>query len=131
MQHAGERADLVAHGEAAFVGTRLGFVPALRTISTGFDLAALWKGLSEGEKPEPAPLDAPQIYAVWRRGFEVFHAPLSDAEARGLELARGGATLGEVCEAFAGAEDPARAAFEAIASWFNEGWVAQILPPDA
>ena len=62
--------------------------------------------------------------AVWRAGHEVFHAPLGEAEARGLGLALEGASLGQVCAAFSAEEDPAAAAFAALASWLDEGWVA-------
>ncbi len=60
---------------------------------------------------------------VWRRGFEVFHVEVSEAEARALEsLLSGAGDLPAVCEPFA---EPAEA-FTAIASWVNEGMIASL-----
>jgi hypothetical protein len=123
--------ELAAVGPEGFASTRLKFVPALRTFSARVDLMQLWQGLQKGEKPPPIELDGPVTIAVWKNGFEVFHSALSNREAAALESAVRGATLGEVCEAFADAEDPAGTAFQTLASWFNEGWVAAIAPPDA
>ena len=61
---------------------------------------------------------------VWRAGFEVFHGRVQLDEARALERARDGEPLSTVCAAFVEREDPAGAAFAALASWFDEGWVA-------
>lgn len=69
--------------------------------------------------------------AVWRRGYEVFHCPLSSDEARALAAAMAGAPLAEVCGHFGEREDPAAAAHGAIASWFLEGWVEGARPGGA
>ena len=122
---------LAAVGPEGFAATRLAFVPALRTLQAHFDLKALWRALGQGEKPAATALPEAATFAVWKRGFEVFHAPLSVEESAALAVAMRGATLGEVCEAFAAVEDPAGTAFQTIASWFNEGWIAAISPPDA
>ncbi|TMB06491.1 MAG: hypothetical protein E6J66_19265 [Deltaproteobacteria bacterium] len=61
--------------------------------------------------------------AVWRKGFEVLHAPIDQDEARALALAQSGESLGAVCEAFVERPDAVEAAFRAISSWFAEGWV--------
>ncbi len=65
---------------------------------------------------------------VWRkidatqgaRGFQVFHAAIPADEADGLTRLVAGQGVAEVCEAFADRQDPAGAAFAAIASWANE-----------
>jgi hypothetical protein len=62
--------------------------------------------------------------AVWRKGFDVFDAELAPEEARALQLALGGAPLGEICGAFG----ESQAAFAALQSWLAEGWIAAICP---
>lgn len=118
--------ELAALGPERFATVTLRFVPALRTLQVTHDLPALWKALQDGDQPAPSKLEAPRTIAVWKHGFEVFHAQLAPTEADALALALRGAPLGEVCEPFAGEADPASAAFEALASWFNEGWVAAL-----
>jgi hypothetical protein len=100
---------------------RLRFVPALRVLELEHDLAALWHAL-EGSAPVGPPSPRDQSVAVWRKGFEVLHAPIEDDEAHALTLARSGEPLGVVCEAFAERSDAVEAAFRAISSWFAEGW---------
>jgi hypothetical protein len=87
-----ERLPPVAEADLPLV--RLRFVPALRLLENA---------------------------VVWKKDFEVFHAPIDQAEARALSLAMAGEPLGAVCEAFDGVE----AAFRAISSWFAEGFVRE------
>jgi hypothetical protein len=76
--------------------------------------------------PLPAPVRGPAAVAVWRAGYDVFHAALAADEAEALARALGGASIAEVCAAFVGRDDPEHAAFEALASWVTEGWVAGV-----
>ncbi|MFT3713934.1 MAG: DUF692 family protein [Archangium sp.] len=64
-----------------------------------------------------------KTHVVWRSGFEVFQAPLTDAEHDALCAARGGASLGDVLAPYG---EDAGAAFEALRSWFNEGMVSRL-----
>jgi len=100
-------------------GLRLRFVPALRVLALGHDLSALWE---DGAQPGP-PSPRKEQVAVWRKDFEVLHAPIDADEARALDLARSGEPLGVVCEAFAARPDAVEVAFRAISSWFAEGWI--------
>jgi hypothetical protein len=104
---------------------RLRFVPALRALRLAHDFEALWQALEDGGTPPP-PSHRGRVLAIWRKEFEVLHAPIEDDEARALELARAGEPLGVVCEAFAERHDAVEAAFRAISSWFTEGWVREI-----
>ncbi|MBS2026849.1 MAG: putative DNA-binding domain-containing protein [Deltaproteobacteria bacterium] len=122
---------LVALGQDAFASVRVKFVPALETHVFAHDLEALAEKLHEGETPEPIALEAKVTLVVWRQGFDVFHVALSANEAEALARARAGATLAEVCDAFAAEEDAANVALSAIASWFNEGWIAELITPAA
>jgi hypothetical protein len=69
--------------------------------------------------------------AVWRSGFDVFHAALEEDEAAALGRALAGEPLAHVCEAFGERADAAQAAFEALSSWVDDGWVAGIERPRA
>ena len=117
---------LVALGQDAFASVRVKLVPALQTHVFAHDVEALVEALREGETPEPIALEGKATLVVWRQGFEVFHVTLSAVEADALERARAGATLAEVCDAFANEDDAANVALSAIASWFNEGWIAAL-----
>lgn len=108
--------------EAALPRVRFAFAPAVRLLRLAHDAPALWRAVEEGRELPPA-RRAGVAVAVWRKGFDVFHAVLSEDEACAVEEALAGEPLGAVCEPFAGREDAAAAALRAIASWFQEGWV--------
>jgi hypothetical protein len=92
------------------------------------DALTLWRRVSSGDPPGP-PDPTPTVAVVWRDGPDVLHAPLDLEEGLALEAALAGDSLARVCAAFGRAEDPARTAFGALSSWFDEGWVSAILPP--
>lgn len=119
------REALAALGPGAFADARLRLVPALRFLVLDHDVTALWRRLEDGEPPGSPSAD-PTAAAVWRAGYEVFHGRVEPDEARALEAARAGEPLASVCAAFGQREDPAAAAFAALASWFDEGWIAAI-----
>jgi hypothetical protein len=64
--------------------------------------------------------------AVWRSGFDVFHVIVPPDEAAAIEAAIAYEPLGLVCAAFQDREDAARAAFEALAGWAEEGWISAV-----
>ena len=108
-----------------FLEARLRLAPALRVLAVEHDAVGLWRALEHGS-PAPPPAPGIQAIAVWRREFEVFHTALELDEATALESAASGDPLARVCAGFNGREDAARAAFDAITSWFDEGWVAAV-----
>ncbi len=108
-----------------FLEAKLRLVPALRLLVLDQDAAALWRRLERGEEHGPVE-PGPVTLAVWRAGHDVFHATLDLDEALALELAIAREPLARVCAAFARREDPAGAAFSALASWIDEGWVAGV-----
>jgi hypothetical protein len=116
---------LAALPEGSFLEARLRFVPALRLLAQDHDVAALWRSLERGEEPGP-PKAGPAAVAVWRTGFDVFHAALDPAEAAALASALAGEPLSRVCAAFGEGESAAAAAFAALSSWLEEGWVAGV-----
>jgi hypothetical protein len=108
-----------------FSAARLRLVPALRVLRVRHDVSSLWRALVRGEPPPP-PSPGRGAVAVWRSGFDVFHAVVPGDEADAVAAARRGAPLAEVLGAFEGRADPAAEALDAIESWFAEGWVAQV-----
>ncbi|MFY3742515.1 putative DNA-binding domain-containing protein [Anaeromyxobacter sp. Red801] len=127
---AAAHASLAALGPAAFPDTSIVLVPALRVLALDHDVAALWRRLEAGEAAGAA-VAAPTAVVVWRAGLDVFHAVVELDEARALRLARAGRPVSAICAAFADREDPAAAAFAALASWLDEGWVAAFRLPAA
>jgi hypothetical protein len=124
------REALAALDPGAFSEAGLEPIPALRVLRLEHDVPTTWRRLEDGETAGPV-LAARTAVVVWRNGFEVFHSRIEPDEARALELARDGKPLATLCEAFAGREDPASAAFAALTSWFDEGWIARVVPPGA
>ncbi|WP_242336669.1 MULTISPECIES: DNA-binding domain-containing protein [unclassified Anaeromyxobacter] len=119
------RDALAVLGPDAFLDARLVLPPALRVLSLGHDAATLWRRLEDGEQPD-APIAIPTAVVVWREGFEVFHGRIELDEARALDAARAGDPLASVCALFGQREDPAAAAFAALVSWFDQGWIAAL-----
>jgi Putative DNA-binding domain len=116
-------------GAEAIPSARLRFVPSLAVLTLGNDVTPVWRALEEEKEPPEAAARAAQV-AVWRKGFDVFHASMTDAEAEALARARGGGTLAEVCEVFAAeAEDAQGVAFRTLGAWFSDGWVAGVEAP--
>lgn len=99
---------------------RFTLTPSVRVLSLSNDVRALLRGETD------MPAGSIEL-VVFRKGFDVFHDAVSAEEATALRLAVRGATLPEVCDAFVACGDEAAAkAFQAIASWVNEGLVARI-----
>ncbi len=120
-------AALAALGPEEFRSSRLQLVCTLRVLVFEHDALALWRGLRAGVPPGP-PDAAPTIAVVWRDGADVLHARVDLDEGLALEAALAGDPVARVCAAFGRAEDPVGAAFAALASWFDEGWIAAIVP---
>lgn len=64
--------------------------------------------------------------AVFRRDYVVHDVELDGAGAKGLARMMKGRTLASICDAFADDEDPARAAYAAVGSWFASGWIRAV-----
>lgn len=116
---------LAALGPDAVLDARLDLVPALRVLVLGHDVAAVWRRLEDAE-PAGAPVAGATAVVAWRAGFEVLHGRVDLDEARAIAAARAGERLARVCAAFEHREDPAGAAFAALSSWFDEGWIAAV-----
>ena len=101
--------------------------PAIRVLFLRRNPMPLWRAIENGEEL-PEPISVPQQLLVWRKGWAVYHAAVDVEEARALERARQGRTLGEICEAFAERDAPTADAFAALQSWVGEGLVDSVEP---
>jgi len=119
------RDALAALGPDAFLEARLDLILALRVLVLEHDAAAVWRRLEEDE-PAGAPVAESTALVVWRAGFDVLHARVDLDEARAIDAAQRGEPLPRVCSAFEQREDPPAAAFAALSSWVDEGWIAAI-----
>jgi hypothetical protein len=122
--------ELAGLAPRAFLSAQLRFVAALRVLVLDHDALSLWRSVSAASPPDP-PERVPTVAVVWRDRADVFHAKLDLEEALALESALAGDPLVRVCAAFGRGSDPARAAFAALASWFDEGWIAAVVSPGA
>jgi hypothetical protein len=107
----------------------LRLIPALRLLELEHDVPSMWRRAEEGGPVAP-PGVAPTLVGIWRKGFRVFHAPLTPRVALALQYARAGRPLAEVCEAFSSEPEPVNAALQAIGAWFAEGWVLGLIPSE-
>jgi hypothetical protein len=112
-----------------FASASLLLSPALRVLVLDHDAASLWRRLEDGERPAP-PWAGAFAVAVWRRGFDVFHAPISHEEAVAIEGAIAGHSVASICASFSDQEDPAAAAHAALGSWLQEGWILALVEPN-
>jgi Putative DNA-binding domain len=112
----------VLHGDPS--RTRVSIVPALRLLRLEHDVVPVFRALERG-LVAPNAIAEPTALVVWRTssGHEIFHARMSEQEAVALERAICGATLAEVCDAFAACDSPTDAAFAALSSWLDEGYL--------
>jgi hypothetical protein len=121
--------DALARVTAETAATaRFTLTSAVTVLTHAYDVRALFRAQADGASWRGVEVpNTPSRLVIFRHNFEVFHDTVSPEEAAALELARGGATLPALCEAFVGfgEEAPARA-FQAIASWVTEGLVARV-----
>lgn len=137
-----EPIDIAAFANIApehWAALRFDWIPALQVLELEWNVAALWKAVTEESESRPDPLQEPGSYLIWRRELQIFFRPLSAEEASIVAAARDGHSFGELCvllcehlgesEAVQPAEvvEPSQAAEPAQASQhaaaFLRGWV--------
>lgn len=119
--------SLAALSDETFPHARLVATSAVRLLRPGFDVLPVWRALEAGEAWSELSVErAAAAVVVWRQGFQVFHVAVGDPEAKALESVLAGLDLPTVCEAFADAAEPVQVAFQAMASWVNEGMLAAL-----
>jgi hypothetical protein len=124
-----QSAALASLSAGEFVESRLELVPSLRVLQLDHDVRGVWRA-AQANEPVGTPVPEATALVVWRSGFDVFHTRLEHDEAQALAAADRGESLGVVCAAFSGRDDPANGAFAALVSWFDEGWIASIRTPN-
>lgn len=117
--------------EQGWADLRLGFLPGLAVLETGFDLVKLWSALAPDQGPaEPVSLDQRQAVIVWREGERPVFVLRAKWEGDALAAMLGGASFGEACAlivAALGEEDGAAEAGAMLARWLADGIVASIV----
>ncbi|MFT3837556.1 MAG: DNA-binding domain-containing protein [Myxococcaceae bacterium] len=119
------QAAIAALGPEKLPAAKITLSKSLRLLELTYDVDPVWRALDK-QKKRPALKKKAQRLVVWRKGDAVFHVAVEADELEALRRAQRGATVAEVLEAFAGREDPASAAFTALASWLNEEMLAEI-----
>ncbi|MEO5769466.1 MAG: DNA-binding domain-containing protein [Polyangia bacterium] len=116
-------------------------VPSHVLVTNAFTLSPVWQ-LAETRPGSPVfagvPSLLPEVLLVWRQGLVVRHRAVTDAaEARALERAVPGTTIGALCETLAApvseageAADAARA-FQRLAAWTDDGLLSRAEGPTA
>jgi hypothetical protein len=121
------REALAALPPEAIPHARLLLIPGLAVLDASYDVLPLWKALDEGRRAPKPRAARPSHTVVWRKGYQVFHAPADKPEAKALRLAQAGEPLAAVMMPWS--RLGTAAAFEALASWFSEGMVAAVRRP--
>ena len=101
-------------------------VPSFQLLRLAHPVHVLWQALERGE-PAPALEPHPTELLVWRRDFTVYHRLAHPGEADLLEAVAAGAPFGAICERLLderGEEAAARAAFELLRTWIDQGLFA-------
>ena len=106
---------------------RVHFQPTLQRSTFAWNIGPIWRAFdSEAPLPQPARLDEPEPWAVWRRGLAVYWRSLDEIEARALDAFADGADFAEVCAVLCEHLDaeavPARMA-GMLNRWVTEGLV--------
>ncbi len=113
--------------QSTFASARLQLHPSVHVLELDFDVIPFFRSLDKVEVREPKENKTPTAVVIWRKEFEVFHVKIDAAEAKALRAALAGETVETICESFAGRDDAAAAAFQAIGSWLTEGMISKVL----
>jgi hypothetical protein len=128
-------ADVTKPGDLAQIpadewpSLHLRFHPSLQRSEFGWNIGPIWRAIRAGEsKPEPAELEKPEQWAIWRRETTVYWRCLDDPEARALDAFRDDDNFADVCAGLCEwiAEDqvPDRVA-GMLRQWVAEGLVVK------
>ena len=133
------RADLAAMPAEAAGEVRLVFVPAHALLRFEHDVAQAWSALkpaaADGESHDPAPIAVPRRdtrVRVWRNDFVVYHRAVGEEEARCLDLAAAGESLGALCQQIAAGHSISKATTRVgrmLQTWLDDGILARLDPP--
>jgi hypothetical protein len=100
--------------------------PAVRILDCAWRVNDVLRAIAnknEWRKPDPEPT----VLLVWRQRAQVFYRELEAPERPALEIASNGASLAEICAAFAShaeTADPAAAINQALRRWIAHALLA-------
>jgi hypothetical protein len=108
----------------------LDFHPTLQRSESAWNIGPIWRAINAGEPlPEPARLDEPAQWAVWRRDLTIYWRSLDHAEGWALGAFAGGMSFADVCDGLCdwidAGEVPVTAA-GMLGQWITEGLVTRI-----
>jgi hypothetical protein len=113
-----------------WAGLKLAFHPAIECMELTWNVAPIWKALSQDLEPPSLELaDPPEQWLLWRRDLEVYFRSLTAAETAALDAARGGASFGEICAALSDRVTEAQAPAQAagfLREWLQSGLITGI-----
>jgi len=90
---------LVTIAPADWAGLRLQFHPSVQYLELRTNAQALFKALADEQAPpQPALLDRPQPWLLWRQDLKTQYRSLDPSETGALAVVRAGGTFGEMCE---------------------------------
>ncbi|MGE0551035.1 MAG: putative DNA-binding domain-containing protein [Kofleriaceae bacterium] len=113
------RERLAALDPAEFPTVRLVMVPAHAIVTLASNADARWSAIEDGQPPPP-PAAGARTVVVWRRGtVTVVHRTVDVDEAACIAMLAAGTRFAEICEALAGAADPAARAIELLIRWID------------
>lgn len=104
------------------------FHPSIRLLSCNYNSFPIWKALAD-EQPPPSLEQEASTWMVWRRDLVSRYRPLSDAEARALDLMMHGANFSELCEGlleYLDEESTPQQAVTYLQAWINDKMVCQL-----
>ena len=116
---------MAAVAPEAWPDLRFRFLPSLRRLDLGWNVAQTWK-----DETPPERLEAPVAWAFWRPELVTEYRSLEPDEASALDAAASGATFAELCEGLlrwrAPDQAPARAA-GLLRAWLDQRLLAGVL----
>lgn len=105
---------------------RLEFHPSVQRLELQSNAQALFKAMSEEQPaPQPAMLDRPQPWLLWRQDLKTQYRSLEPAEAAALALMSDGGTFGAMCEALCDWHEPDEVPL--LAAGMLKRWIVETL----
>jgi Putative DNA-binding domain len=93
-------AELANVAPGDWAGLRLEFHPSVQYLTLATNAQALFKALSDEQPlPQPAILERPQPWIVWRQDLKTQYRSLLPDEVGALAVVRAGDSFGAMCEA--------------------------------
>ena len=105
---------------------RLEFHPSVQQLQLSSNAQALFKAFTDEQSPpEPAILDSPQPWLLWRQDLKTQYRSLEPDETAALTWVRGGGTFAEMCEALCEWHEPD--AVPLVAAGMLKRWIVEEL----